>query len=264
MAQQGNNPGVDHVQEEDQKFSFSEVDLELPDEGTLGDERTARKGEGIGDLDFGTASVDGVFTGVDYGTFEGAPACRVMLSLTIKSPARFRIREAHLTCTVGSPDSNHLGASTGDILRPKMLRAIPKRLSELNPTVQGIEASWTLAPAVTLPIGLSITLGSITRKKTYERTSGWNVQSSITSKDPDFTNRDRARWSASSNEAQANAYLQEINVEMLFAHAGKPFYADFQLEAKMDFAGTLRWIGRRKKVERRRHFAPYDTPVVFT
>jgi hypothetical protein len=59
------------------------------------------------------------------------------------------------------------------------------------------------------------------------------------------------------------ASKEHIEVQMLIGHAGNPFFADFEVEAQMDFAGAVRWIGRKRKVERRRHFAPYITPVVF-
>jgi hypothetical protein len=180
------------------QFSMSDIDLKLPDEETLGDERTTQKGEGIGDMDFSNCvTVGGVFTGVDHGHIRG---CSCMSNHAYDAdhknhPERFRTRATNpVWHGRGSQDSARLHASTGGpILRPeKCFAPSPARLSELNPTVQGIEASWTLAPESCAPVRPRAQIGiSDTEENIHNALLAGTCSPSITSKDPESSDRDR-------------------------------------------------------------------------
>jgi hypothetical protein len=58
--------------------------------------------------------------------------------------------------------------------------------------------------------------------------------------------------------------MQEIEIEVLIGHEGKPFYADFALQVTLDLAGKVRFLGRKKEIKTRSRFMPYFTPVVFS
>lgn len=265
------------IGEGDSRFSISDIDLEVPEDEDISlgpDERNARKNVGIGDIDFaGKASVDGVITEIVYGTLDGEDVCRVRLLLTITSQRRFRIEETTLCCTVRDSSSEALSnldstlQSKGDIMLPHVLRVAPKRLNDTNPTAVGISAGWTLQPELGISIGglsLNLNLGSITRQKTYEQRVGWNVRGRITSQKKGSSNRDRATWTAEANAYQKEGLNQDIEIEMLIGFTkGRPFWLDIVIEARLNLAGMIRFIGQKKRVEAKRHFAPFDMPVVF-
>ena len=72
-----------------------------------------------------------------------------------------------------------------------------------------------------------------------------------------YVDRDRATWNATSNLYQEKGLNQKIEIELLIGYAKEqPFWVDFEIKAGLNFAGEVRWLGRKEKVTGRRHFAP--------
>jgi hypothetical protein len=78
----------------------------------------------------------------------------------------------YLSCTVGSDMTDQISVSSSDVVQPYILRTHPKNLNEGIPTTVGISAGWSLAPEISLPIGIAAKLASIIRRRTYDLTFG--------------------------------------------------------------------------------------------
>ena len=253
------------INENETKLSIEDVELEEYESTTLGDTQDAREDSGVADLKIGKTSLDVVFTNILYGSYKGRPACRAMLDLTIKSHSKFRVQSAELNSTVASETTKNLQVASNDIVHPSVLQSIPRDLSDEHPTEVGICATMVLSPNVTSPSGLGVSIGSYIKQRTYTETWGWHLHSSIwSSEGHQRTSRDTGEWTFTANKMQKDSELHHFGVEVLFRHAGEPFYADFQLEATLAFGTLLRTIGKRKKIRTRRRFSPFETSIVFS
>jgi hypothetical protein len=246
-------------------FSIEDVELEAFESTGLGDTQDAREDHGAADLKIGKTSLDAVFTEIIYGSYKGRPACRAMIEFTIKSTADFRVRSATLACTVGSEATNRLQISSSDVVRPSVLKTVPRDLNDDTPTAVGITATLDLSPNVSIPDGPQISIGSFTKQKTYTEVYGWHLHSSVTSSEGQkATTRDYATWDFTANKMQKDSKLHVFSIEVLIRHAGQPFYADFEIEATLAFSASLRKIGKKRKIQTRRRFFPFQTSIVFS
>ena len=246
-------------------FSIEDIELETSESTSLGDTQDAREDHGVGDLEIGKSSLDGVFSEILYGLYKDRPACRVMLLYTIKSHSFFRINGAELVCTVGTESTGKFPVSSSDVVRPRILKTIPRDLSDDNPTTVGVTATRTFSPNVTIPDGSEFSIGSFTKQKTYEETYGWHLHSTTTSSDgQNATTRDTGTWTLTANRLQKDSKLHQFGIEILIRHAGQPFYADFALKATLAFGAAVRTIGRRKEIRTRRRFHPFESAIAFS
>lgn len=77
-------------------FDVDDLELEVVDSGTLGDTQDAREDHGVADITIGRTSLDGVFNEIHYGLYKGRPACRIFMTLTVRSDSSFRLTKANL------------------------------------------------------------------------------------------------------------------------------------------------------------------------
>ena len=253
------------VENEKTIFSVDDVELETFESTGLGDTQDAREDHGAADLKIGKTSLDAVFTDITYASYKKHPACRAMIEFTVKSTADFRIKSARLACTVGSEATNNFQTFSSDVVRPSVLKTVPRALDDDNPTTVGITATLNVSPNVSIPDGPQISIGSFTKQKTYTETYGWHLHSSVTSSDEQkATTRDCATWNFTANKMQKDSRLHVFALEVLIRHAENPFYADFEIEATLAFSASVRAIGRKKKIHTRRRFSPFATPILFS
>lgn len=246
-------------------FSIEDVELEAFESTSLGDTQDAREDHGVADLKIGKTSLDVVFTKIVYGLYKGRPACLAMIDFTVRSDTNFRVKSAVLTCTVASEATNNLQVSSSDVVRPSVLKTVPRELNDDNPTEVGVAATRDFSPNVTIPNGPGVSAGSFTLQKTYTETYGWHLHSSVWSSDEqNATSRDSGTWNFTANRMQKDSKLHLFSTEVLIRHAGQPFYADFQLEATLAFGASFRTIGKKKKIQTRRRFSPFETSIVFS
>ena len=253
------------INESETIFSIEDVELEEYESTTLGDTQDAREDHGVADLKIGKTSLDLVFTNIVYGSYNGHPACRALLDFTIKSHTAFRVQSAEVNSTVKSETTENIHVASNDIVRPSVLKTIPKNLNDEHPTEVGVNASRVFSPNVTTPSGVGGSIGSFIKQKSYTETWGWHLHSSVSSSHGHkTTSRDTGEWSFTANRMQKDSELHLFGIEVLFRHAGEPFYADFQLEATLTIGASLRTIGKRKKIRTRRRFFPCDSSFVFS
>jgi hypothetical protein len=154
---------------------------------------------------------------------------------------------------------------SSDVVRPSVLRTVPRDLNNDNPTAVGVTATIVFSPNVTIPNGPGLSFGSFTAQKTYTEIGGWHLHSTVSSSDGQkATSRDSGIWSFTANRMQKDSELHVFSIEVLIRHAGQPFYAEFPLEATLAFGASLRTIGKRKKIQTRRRFFPFETSIVFS
>jgi hypothetical protein len=265
--QQGPPAGEDSASfdETGTSFSIEEIELEPSQSTSLGDTQDAREDHGAADLKIGKSSLDVVFTEIIYGLYKARPACRIMMRFTVRSAADFRIKTAELRCIVGSDTTSKAQTSSTDIVRPSVLKTVPREMNDDHPTAVGITASIGFSPNVAVPGGPTVSVGNFIRQKTYTEETGWHLNSSVESSNGQkATSRDVGTWAFVANRVQKDAQIHSFEIEALFRHTGQPFCAIFQLEADLVFGAALRTIGKRKKVQTRRRFSPFETGIMFT
>lgn len=258
-------PNVGELSIDAARFEISEIELEVTNDDVLGDTQDAREDHGIADISIGRTSLDGVFNEIHYGLYKGRPACRILMTLTVKADSDFRLSKADLTCTVASDSTSQLSVTSSDIVRPSILKVAPPALNDSNPTAVGITASLSLSPSVSIPNGPEINLGSFTKQRVYTQSYGWHLHSTAKSSNPQHrTSRDTGIWSFTANRMQKDSDMHSFGIELLVRHGGLPFYADFELSATLVFGAMIRTIGRKKKIRTRRNFAPCESAMIFS
>lgn len=246
-------------------FDVGDLELEIVDSNTLGDTQDAREDHGVSDINIGRTSLDSVFNEIHYGLYKSRPACRIFMTLNLKSDSSFRLAKANLTCTVASDSTSQVSVSSNDIVRPSILKVAPPPLDDANPTSVGIAATLDVSPSVSIPNGPEVSIGSFTKQKTYTETYGWHLHSTARSSEAQLrTSRDTAVWTFTANKMQKDSQMHSFEIEVLVRHANEPFYAIFELKGTLVFRDSIRAIGKRRKICTRRNFSPHKSLIIFS
>ena len=250
------------VKDFDKNFEFDDLELEEPDTSNLKrDERNARVEGSAGQIDFGKSSVTGEFKLIAFGTHASRlqPACAIIIDFNFSSQKSCRIEEATVLCRLGSTRSDAIDTYSDNLVRPKFIDMMPKTLYDRDPTKVNVIKGFKMNPKVGVQGLVDISLFETYKHESFEKTSCWTWR---TEKLETHSEHDTIRFGAFASSYSQDGFNKAIRTGLLVGHLDDPFYIDFSLSAKVQYAnpsvtGSIRrLIGKERKIVARRHFSP--------
>ena len=253
-----------HVQDGENEGDFElagEEDFELyegdsdhlggrlqPDEPS----KDAQSNQKVGGVRIRRSSIGAKIEKLAWEVYQGDAACRITLELSIRASTGFRIKDGDFLCSLVPLEGNEVPDFEAPEF-PKILSHLPRAPKDDETEVvhrdvgtQIIE-NLELSPEVEAA-GVSAKAGSWSRQKTSNPLTGYAFWS-----DPIY-DTETIMWRVRNRNARDLELKHDFTAELVVAHGGKDFRAEFEIEARLDFGGTVLAVGKQKTVARHRNF----------